>query len=156
MTDQHLNSETNQEKEGMPEKYVQPPMADQGQENPVQLTIVEQDQQKSVPTSATLSLAFYLSLGYLGLLAFATVALGEWGILLLAFLWCHLLGFIIATILLGYGKRMRNKTTLYIASGIYFVSMILAHDPAWSLFFASSLIMTILVFIGTIMFENGK
>ena len=134
MTDQHLNSETNQEKDGMPEEYVQPP-------------IVEQDQQKSVPTSVTLSLAFYLALGYLGLLIFATIALGGWGILLLAFLWRHLLCFIIATILLWYGKRMRNKTTLYIASGIYFVSMVLAHDPAWSIFFASSLIMTILVFI---------
>ena len=143
MTDQHLNSETNQEKDGMPEEYVQPP-------------IVEQDQQKSVPTSVTLSLAFYLALGYLGLLIFATIALGGWGILLLAFLWRHLLCFIIATILLWYGKRMRNKTTLYIASGIYFVSMVVAHDPAWSIFFASSLIMTILVFIGTVMYENGK
>ena len=57
MTDKHLHSETNQEKEGMPEEYVQPPMAEQGQENPVQPPIVEQDQQKSVPTSAILTLA---------------------------------------------------------------------------------------------------
>lgn len=156
MTDQHLHSETNQEKEGMPEKYVQPPMADQGQENPVQLTIVEQDQQKSVPTSVTLILAFCLALGYLALLICAGVALGEWGILILAFLWRHILCFIIATILLWYGKRMGNKTTLYIAAGIYFVSMIMAHDPAWSLFFFPSIIMTTLVFIGTVMFNNGE
>ena len=155
MTDQHLHSETNQEKEGRPEKYVQPPMAEQGQENPVQPPIVEQDQQKSVPTSVALTLAFCIALGYLGFLVCAGVALGEWGILILAFLWRHILCFIIATILLWYGKRMGNKTTLYIAAGIYFVSMI-AHDPAWSLFFFSSLIMTTLVFIGTVMFNNGE
>ena len=156
MTDQHLHSETNQEKEGMPEKYVKPPTAEQGQENPVHPPIVEQDQQKSAPTSVTLTLAFCLALGYLALLICAGVALGEWGILILAFLWRHILCFIIATILLGYGKRMGNKTTLYIAAGIYFVSMIVAHDPAWSLFFFSSLIMTTLVFIGTVMFNNGE
>lgn len=156
MTDQHLHSETNQEKEGMTEKYVQPPMAEQDQENPVHPPIVEQDQQKSAPTSVTLTLAFCLALGYLALLICAGVALGEWGILILAFLWSHILCFIIATILLGYGKRMGNKTTLYIAAGIYFVSMIVAHDPAWSLFFFSSLIMTTLVFIGTVMFNNGE
>lgn len=156
MTDQHLHSETNQEKEGMPEKYVQPPMAEQDQENPVHPPIVEQDQQKSAPTSVTLTLAFCLAFGYLALLICAGVALGEWGILILAFLWRHILCFIIATILLSYGKRMGNKTTLYIAAGIYFVSMIVAHDPAWSLFFFSSLIMTTLVFIGTVMFNNGE
>lgn len=142
MTEQQ-NFETNQEKEGMTEKYVQPP-------------IVEQDQQKPVPTSVILSLAFYLAFGYLSILLCITVALGGWGILLLAFLWRHILCFIIATVLLWNGKRMRNKTTLYIASGLYFVSMIAAYDPEWSLFFFSSLIMTILVFLETVTFENGE
>ena len=36
MTDQQLNCETNQDKNGMPEKYVQPPMMGQGRENSVQ------------------------------------------------------------------------------------------------------------------------
>ena len=36
MTDQQLNCETNQDKNGMPEKYVQPPMMGQGPENPAQ------------------------------------------------------------------------------------------------------------------------
>ena len=36
MTDQQLNSETNQDKNGMPEKNVQPPMMGQGPENSVQ------------------------------------------------------------------------------------------------------------------------
>ena len=78
MTDKHLHSETNQEKEGMPEEYVQPPMAEQGQENPVQQPIVEQDQQKSVPTSAILTLAYYLALGYLGFVLCGAIAVGPW------------------------------------------------------------------------------
>lgn len=36
MTDQQLNCETNQDKDGMPEKNVQPPMMGQGPENSVQ------------------------------------------------------------------------------------------------------------------------
>ena len=36
MTDQQLNCETNQNKNGMPEKYVQPPMMGEGPENPAQ------------------------------------------------------------------------------------------------------------------------
>lgn len=47
MTDQQ-NYESNHEKESLLEENVQPP-------------IVEQDQQKHVPTSVILSLAFYLA-----------------------------------------------------------------------------------------------
>ena len=36
MTDQQLNCETNQDKNGMPEKYVQPPMMGEGPENTAQ------------------------------------------------------------------------------------------------------------------------
>ena len=42
MTDQHLNSETNQEKDGMPEESIQPPIAEQGPENAVQPPMPEQ------------------------------------------------------------------------------------------------------------------
>ena len=144
MTDQQ-NYESNHEKESLLEENVQPP-------------IVEQDQQKHVPTSVILSLAFYLALSYLSLLLCFTVALGALGIILLAFLWLHLLCFIIATVLLWNGKNKGNKTTLYIASALYFVSMIAAYDPEWewSPFFFSSLIMATLVFLGTVTFENGE
>lgn len=117
MTDQQ-NYESNHEKESLLEENVQPP-------------IVEQDQQKHVPTSVILSLAFYLALSYLSILLCFTVALGALGIILLAFLWLHLLCFIIATVLLWNGKNKGNKTTLYIASALYFVSMIAAYDPEW-------------------------
>ena len=127
MTDQQ-NYESNHEKESLLEENVQPP-------------IVEQDQQKHVPTSVILSLAFYLALSYLSILLCFTVALGALGIILLAFLWLHLLCFMIATVLLWNGKNKGNKTTLYIASALYFVSMIAAYDPEWewSPFFFSSL-----------------
>lgn len=72
MTDQQ-NYESNHEKESLLEENVQPP-------------IVEQDQQKHVPTSVILSLAFYLALSYLSILLCFTVALGALGIILLAFL----------------------------------------------------------------------
>lgn len=140
MTEQQ-NFETNQEKEGMTEKYVQP-------------QIVEQDQQKPVPTSVILSLAFYLALGYLSLLIFATIALGGWGILLLAFLWRHLLCFIIATILLWYGKKNGNKTILYAATIFYFFSVIAANDPYWRFNLFTSLLMAGMVFIGTLLLPD--
>lgn len=48
MTDQQLNCETNQDKNGMPEKYVQPPMMEQGPENPVQPPMMGQGPDNSV------------------------------------------------------------------------------------------------------------
>ena len=48
MTDQQLNCETNQDKNGMPEKYVQPPMMGQGRENSVQPPMAGQGPENSV------------------------------------------------------------------------------------------------------------
>ena len=42
MTDQQLNCETNQDKDGMPEESIQQRMGDQGPENPVQPPMAEQ------------------------------------------------------------------------------------------------------------------
>lgn len=47
MTDQQLNCETNQDKDGMPEKYVQPPMMGQGRENSVQPPMAYQGPENS-------------------------------------------------------------------------------------------------------------
>ena len=47
MTDQQLNCETNQDKNGMPEKYVQPPMMGQGRENSVQPPMAGQGPENS-------------------------------------------------------------------------------------------------------------
>ncbi len=47
MTDQQPNCETNQDKNGMPEKYVQPPMMGQGRENSVQPPMAGQGRENS-------------------------------------------------------------------------------------------------------------
>lgn len=47
MTDKQLNCETNQDKNGMPEKYVQPPMMGQGRENSVQPPMAGQGPENS-------------------------------------------------------------------------------------------------------------
>ena len=47
MTDQQLNCETNQDKNGIPEKYVQPPMMGQGRENSVQPPMAGQGPENS-------------------------------------------------------------------------------------------------------------
>ena len=47
MTDQQLNCETNQDKNGMPEKYVQPPMMGQGRGNSVQPPMAGQGPENS-------------------------------------------------------------------------------------------------------------
>ena len=47
MTDQQLNCETNQDKDGMPEEYVQPPMMGQGRENSVQPPMAGQGPENS-------------------------------------------------------------------------------------------------------------
>ena len=154
MKDQHPHSETNQEKEGMPEEYVQPPMAEQGQENPVQQPIVEQDQQKTVPTSAILTLAYYLALGYLGFILCGAIAVGPWVILYLLNILLHMVCFIIATVLLRNGKNKGDKTTLYAATICYFISVIAANDPYWHFNQFISLLMAGMVFIGTLLLPN--
>lgn len=154
MTDQHLHSETNQEKEGMPEEYVQPPMAEQDQENPVHPPIVEQDQQKSAPTSVTLTLAFCLALGYLAFVLCGAIAVGPWVILYLLNILPHMVCFILATILLRNGKNKGDKTTLYAATIFYFIAVIAANDPKWHFNLFSSLLMAGMVLIGTIMLPN--
>lgn len=141
MTDKHLHSETNQEKEGMPEEYVQPP-------------IVEQDQQKSVPTSAILTLAYYLALGYLGFVLCGAIAVGPWVILYLLNILPHMVCFILATILLRNGKNKGDKTTLYAATIFYFIAVIAANDPKWHFNLFSSLLMAGMVFIGTLLLPN--
>ena len=108
MTDQR-NSESNQEKESVLEENVQPPMMAQGTENPGQPPIVEQDQQKHVPTSVILTLTFYLALGYLGFVLCGAIAVGPWVILYLLNIFLHMVCFIIATVVLRNGKKRGIK-----------------------------------------------
>ena len=153
MTDQR-NSESNQEKESVLEENVQPPMIAQGTENPGQPPIVEQDQQKHVPTSVILTLTFYLALGYLGFVLCGAIAVGPWVILYLLNILLHMVCFIIATVLLRNGKNKGDKTTLYAATICYFISVIAANDPYWDFNKFISLLIAGMVFIGTLLLSN--
>ena len=177
MTDQQLNCETNQDKDGMPEESiqqrmgdqgpenpvqppmtyqglenpVQPQMADQGPENPAQPSIMEQAPENSVPNRGLLTLVFFVNMGLLMLFIGSAVLMGGWAIVFLFFLGSYLTCYIAATVLLGIGTKTANKTMLFVSVTLYFASMLFAGDPAWLAIQIPSMISTILVLIGTLL-----
>ena len=177
MPDQQLNCETNQDKNGMPEKYVQPPMmgqgrensvqppmagqgpensvqpqmSDQGPENPAQPPMAEQAPENSVPNRGLLTLVFFVNMGLLMLFIGSAVIAGPWGIVFLIFLGSYLTCYIAATVLLGIGTKTANKTMLFVCVTLYSSSMLFAGDPAWLGIQISSIMSTILVLIGTLL-----
>ena len=164
MTDQHLNSETNQEKDGMPEESiqppmmeqglenaVQPPMAEQGPENSAQPPMAEQAPENSVPNRGLLTLVFFVNMGLLMLFIGSAVLMGGWAIVFLFFLGYYLTCYIAATVLLGIGAKTANKAMLFFSVALYFASMLFAGDPAWLAIQIPSMISTVLVLIGTLL-----
>ena len=164
MTDQQLYCETNQDKNGMPEKNVQPPMmgqgpensvqppmAGQGPENPVQPQMADQGPENSVPNRGLLTLVFFVNMGLLMLFIGSAVVMGGWAIVFLFFLGSYLTCYIAATVLLGIGTKTANKTMLFVSVTLYFASMLFAGDPAWLGIQIPSIISTILVLIGTLL-----
>ena len=163
MTDQQ-NSESNQEHNNIPEGAVQPSMAGEEQNPPKNkdkeayvlgdslLSNNEMKLEKRVGSTLVLSIALFLATIYLGWSLLGAIVLIEWTIMQQL----HFLCIIIATLLLWNGKTMGNRTTLYTSAVLYFVSMILAYDPVGGLFFLMPLIIAIVVFFGTVMFENGE
>lgn len=177
MTDQQLNCETNQNKNGMPEKNVQPPMMGEGPENPAQPPMMgqspenpaqppmayqgpensaqppmaEQAPENSVPNRGLLTLVFFVNMGLLMLFIGSAVIAGPWGIVFLIFLGSYLTCYIAATVLLGIGTKTANKTMLFVSVTLYFASMLFAGDPAWLGIQIPSIISTILVLIGTLL-----
>ena len=164
MTDQQLNCETNQDKDGMPEESiqqrmgdqgpenpVQPPMGDQGPENPAQPQMAEQVPENSVPNRGLLTLVFFVNMGLLLLLIGTAVLMGGWAIVFLFFIGSYLTCYIAATVLLGIGTKTANKTMLFVSVTLYFASMLFAGDPAWLAIQIPSMISTVLVLIGTLL-----
>ena len=151
MTDQHLNSETNQEKDGMPEESIQPPMMEQSLENAVQPPMAEQGPENSVPNRGLLTLVFFVNMGLLMLFIGSAVLMGGWAIVFLFFLGYYLTCYIAATVLLGIGTKTANKTMLFVSVALYFASILFAGDPAWLAIQIPSMISTVLVLIGTLL-----
>ena len=164
MTDQDPKYESNQGHQGVPEGAVQPSMAGEEQNPPKnkdkeayvlgdsRLSNNEMKPEKRVGSTLVLSIALVLATIYLGWSLLGAIVLIEWTIMLQL----HFLCIIIATLLLWNGKTMGNRITLYTSAVLYFVSMILAYDPVGGLFFLMPLIIVIVVFFGTVMFENGE
>ena len=164
MTDQQLNCETNQDKDGMPEESIQqrmgdqgpenttqPPMGDQGPENPAQPQMAEQAPENSVPNRGLLTLVFFVNMGLLMLLIGSALLMGGWAIVFLFFIGSYLTCYIAATVLLGIGTKTANKTMLFVSVTLYFASMLFAGDPAWLAIQIPSMISTVLVLIGTLL-----
>ena len=163
MTDQQ-NSESNQEHQSVPEGAVLPPMVGEEQ-NPQNnkdkeayvlgdslLSNNEMKLEKRVGSTLVLSIALFLATIYLGWSLLGAIVLIEWTIMQQL----HFLCIIIATLLLWIGKTMGNRTTLYTSAVFYFVSMIPTYDPAGGIFLFMPLVIAVVVFFGTVMFENGE
>lgn len=164
MTDQDPKYESNQEHQGVPEGGVQPPMVGEEQNPPKNkdkeayvlgdslLSNNEMKPEKRVGSTLVLSIALVLATIYLGWSLLGAIVLIEWTIMQQL----HFLCIIIATLLLWNGKTMGNRTTLYTSAVLYFVSMILADDPAGGILLFMPLVIAIVVFFGTVMFDNGE
>ena len=164
MTDQDPKYESNQGHQGVPEGTVQPSMAGEEQNPPKNkdkeayvlgdslLSNNEMKPEKRVGSTLVLSIALVLATIYLGWSLLAAIVLIEWTIMQQL----HFLCIIIATLLLWNGKMMGNRTTLYTSAVLYFVSMILAYDPAGGILLFMLLVIAIVAFFGTVMFDNGE
>ena len=164
MTDQDPKYESNQEHQGVPEGTVQPSMAGEEQNPPKNkdkeayvlgdslLSNNEMKPEKRVGSTLVLSIALVLATIYLGWSLLGAIVLIEWTIMQQL----HFLCIIIATLLLWNGKMMGNRTTLYTSAVLYFVSMILAYDPAGGILLFMPLVIAIVVFFGTVMYDNGE
>ena len=164
MTDQDPQYESNQEHQGVPEGTVQPPMAGEEQNPPKNkdkeayvlgdslLSNNEMKPEKRVGSKLVLSIALVLATIYLGWSLLGAIVLIEWTIMQQL----HFLCIIIATLLLWNGKTMGNRISLYTYAVLYFVSMIAVYDPAGGIFLFMPIVIAIVVFFGTVMFDNGE
>ena len=164
MTDQDPKYQSNQEHQGVLEGTVQSSMAGEEQ-NPKEnkdkeayvlgdtlLSNNEMRTEKRVGSTIVLSIALVFATIYLGWSLLVAIAFREWTIMLQL----HFLCIIIGTLLLWNGKTMGNRTTLYTSAVLYFVSMIAVYDPAGGIFLFMPIVIAIVVFFGTVMFENGE
>ncbi len=164
MTDQDPKFESNQGHQGVPEAAVQQPRMGEEQ-NPLKnkdkeayvlgdtlFSNNEMKTEKRVGSTIVLSIALVFANIYLGWSLLVAIAFSEWTIMLQL----HFLCIIIATLLLWNGKTMGNRTSLYTSAVLYFVSMIAVYDPAGGIFLFMPIVIAIVVFFGTVMFDNGE
>jgi len=122
----NTNSKTNQDKRNS------------GQEV-TNLGSLKQNSQENRFATVLLSIAFYIALVYLAL--FLLLGLS------------NPLG-MLATILIGIGRKKGNKYFLYTSVGFYLASVLLAYDPDWGVFRIMPILLTLLVTVGTVMYKK--
>ena len=142
MSVQHTNLDTSQDK------------AKPGQEFNNQELIKNNSPDNRV-ASILLAVAFYLAIVYLALFLLLGLS-NPWGIVIMIFLAPNLISFIIATILTRIGRKKGNKNFLYTSVIFYLISIFLAYDPDWGVFRVVSILLTILVTVGTVMYKQDN
>ena len=142
MSVQHTNFNTSQDK------------GKTGQEVNNQELIKKKSPDNSL-ASIFLAVAFYLAIVYLALFLLLGLS-NPWGMLIIIFLAPNLISFIIATILTGIGRKKGNKNFLYTSIIFYLVSIFLAYDPDWGVFRVVTILLTILVTVGTVMYKQDN
>ena len=116
----------------------------------------EMKPEKRIGNSVILSIALFLAIVYIVLLLLGLFSMGAWAGGFLHFLGIHMISFVIATILLWNGIVNGNKATLFIAVAIYLFSFIAAGDPSWVINHIPSLVVGVLVLIGTVLLKNEE
>lgn len=140
MSVQHTNLDTSQDK------------AKPGQEFNNQELIKNNSPDNRV-ASILLAVAFYLAIVYLALFLLLGLS-NPLGMLVIIFLGYSLISFVIATILIGIGRKKGNKYFLYTSVGFYLASVLLAYDPDWGVFRIIPILLTLLVTVGTVMYKK--
>lgn len=114
---------------------------------------LKQNSQENRFATVLLSVAFYIALVYLALFLLLGLS-NPLGMLVIIFLGYSLISFVIATILIGIGRKKGNKIFLYTSVGFYLVSILLAYDPDWGVFRIIPIVLTLLVTVGTVMYKK--
>lgn len=136
----NTNSKTNQDKRNSGQEVTNPGS-------------LKQNSQENRFATVLLSVAFYIALVYLALFLLLGLS-NPLGMLVIIFLGYSLISFVIATILIGIGRKKGNKYFLYTSVGFYLASVLLAYDPDQGVFRIIPILLTLLVTVGTVMYKK--
>ncbi len=136
----NTNFKTNQDKKNSGQEVTNP-------------NSLKQNSQENRFATVLLSVAFYIALVYLALFLLLGLS-NPLGMLVIIFLGYSLISFVIATILIGIGRKKSNKIFLYTSVGFYLASILLAYDPDWRVFRIIPIVLTLLVTVGTVMYKK--
>lgn len=136
----NTNFKTNQDKKNSGQEVTNP-------------NSLKQNSQENRFATVLLSVAFYIALVYLALFLLLGLS-NPLGMLVIIFLGYSLISFVIATILIGIGRKKSNKIFLYTSVGFYLASILLAYDPDWRVFRIIPIVLTLVVTVGTVMYKK--